>query len=103
MTADVDSPEHDAEHRGPVREDRAAKRGDMKLYVFPIAPNPTKVRLYLAEKAAAGAKIELAEVTVDLRQGEQKRAEHLSRNPFAIRGLHDTRPTTGHYGKTSLC
>jgi glutathione S-transferase len=54
----------------------------MKLYVFPIAPNPTKVRLYLAEKAAGGTEIELPEVTVDLRQGEQKRAEHLSRNPF---------------------
>jgi glutathione S-transferase len=54
----------------------------MKLYVFPIAPNPTKVRLYLAEKAALGAKIEIAEVTVDLRQGEQRSAEHRSRNPF---------------------
>jgi len=54
----------------------------MKLYVFPIAPNPTKVRLYLAEKAAAGAKIEITEVMVDLREGEQKRTEHLSRNPF---------------------
>jgi glutathione S-transferase len=54
----------------------------MKLYVFPIAPNPTKVRLYLAEKAAAGVKIEITEVMVDLREGEQKRTEHLSRNPF---------------------
>ncbi len=27
----------------------------MRLYVFPVAPNPTKVRLYLAEKAAGGA------------------------------------------------
>ena len=26
----------------------------MKLYFFPIAPNPTKVRLYLAEKREAG-------------------------------------------------
>jgi len=54
----------------------------MKLYVFPIAPNPTKVRLYLAEKASGGAKIELTEVTVNLREGEQERPEHLSRNPF---------------------
>jgi len=54
----------------------------MKLYVFPIAPNPTKVRLYLAEKASGGAKIEITEVMVDLRQGEQRSAEHLSRNPF---------------------
>ncbi len=32
----------------------------MKLYAFPVAPNPTKVRLYLAEKEAGGAQIELA-------------------------------------------
>jgi glutathione S-transferase len=54
----------------------------MKLYVFPVAPNPTKVRLYLAEKAAGGANIEISEVMVNLREGEQKRSDHLSRNPF---------------------
>ena len=36
----------------------------MKLYTFPVAPNPTKVRLYLAEKRAGGAGIEVEEVTV---------------------------------------
>jgi glutathione S-transferase len=54
----------------------------MKLYVFPVAPNPTKVRLYLAEKSAGGAEIDLTEVTVNLREGEQKSAEHVARNPF---------------------
>ncbi len=54
----------------------------MKLYFFPVAPNPTKVRLYLAEKAAGGGRIELEEVLVNLREGEQKRPEHLARNPF---------------------
>jgi len=54
----------------------------MKLYVFPIAPNPTRVRLYLAEKRAAGGRIELSEVSVDLRGGEQRRPEHLARNPL---------------------
>jgi glutathione S-transferase len=54
----------------------------MKLYAFPIAPNPTKVRLYLAEKAAGGARIEIDEVTVNLRESEQKTPEFLSRNPF---------------------
>jgi glutathione S-transferase len=54
----------------------------MKLYVFPVAPNPTKVRLYLAEKAAGGAEIALTEVTVSLIEGEQSRSEHLARNPF---------------------
>ena len=50
----------------------------MKLYVFPVAPNPTRVRLYLAEKAAGGAKIGITEVMVNLPKGEQKRPEHLS-------------------------
>jgi glutathione S-transferase len=54
----------------------------MKLYVFPIAPNPTRVRLYLAEKAAGGARIELEQVTVDLRVGQQRSPDHLARNPF---------------------
>lgn len=54
----------------------------MKLYVFPVAPNPTKVRLYLAEKAEAGHGIELEEVTVSLPEGEQNTAEHAARNPF---------------------
>ena len=54
----------------------------MKLYVFPVAPNPTRVRLYLAEKRAGGARIELEEVTVNLREGQQRTPEHLARNPF---------------------
>ncbi|MHA7836778.1 MAG: glutathione S-transferase family protein [bacterium] len=54
----------------------------MKLYTFPVAPNPTKVRLYLAEKRAGGAGIEVEEVTVRLVDGEQRRPEHLARNPF---------------------
>jgi glutathione S-transferase len=49
----------------------------MKLYYFPIAPNPTKVRIYLAEKG-----IEIEQVLVDLVKGEQKSPEHLARNPF---------------------
>lgn len=54
----------------------------MKLYYFHIAPNPTKVRLYLAEKRAAGASIPMEECLVDLREGEQRAAEHLKRNPL---------------------
>ncbi len=54
----------------------------MKLYVFPVAPNPTRLRLYLAEKRAAGARFDVEEVTVNLREGEQRSAEHLDRNPL---------------------
>ena len=49
----------------------------MKLYYFPIAPNPTKVRIYLAEKG-----IEIEQVLVNLVEGEQRSPEHLTRNPF---------------------
>ncbi len=54
----------------------------MKLYVCPVAPNPTKLRLYVAEKIAGGAKLNLAERVVDLRAGEQKTAEHRARSAF---------------------
>ncbi len=54
----------------------------MKLYVTPVAPNPTRVRLYVAEKIAAGAEMDLTEVRVNLVKGEQNSAEHLARNPF---------------------
>lgn len=54
----------------------------MKLYFFPVAPNPTRVRLYLAEKAAGGAEIPIEQVLVNLREGEQNDPDHLARNPF---------------------
>lgn len=54
----------------------------MKLYCFPVAPNPTKVRLFLAEKAAAGRPLNVEEITVSLPDGEQNAPEHAERNPF---------------------
>jgi glutathione S-transferase len=54
----------------------------MKLYYFPVAPNPTKVRLYLAEKAQGGCRIDLDYVQVHLPKGEQSAPEHLERNPL---------------------
>lgn len=55
----------------------------MKLYSFPVAPNPTRLRLYLAEKRQAGSELDIEEVTVNLREQEQCSAEHLKRNPLA--------------------
>lgn len=49
----------------------------MKLYTFPVAPNPTKVRVYLAEK---GLEIETA--LVNLPKGEQKSPGFLALNPL---------------------
>jgi len=54
----------------------------VKLYVFPVAPNPTRVRLYLAEKAAAGGRLAVDEIPVNLPKGEQQSPEHRARSPF---------------------
>ena len=48
----------------------------MRLYTFPFAPNPNKLRCYLALKG-----LELDTVVVNLVHGEQKSAEHLARHP----------------------
>mgnify|MGYP000158000073 CR=1 FL=1 len=63
----------------------------MKLYMFPVAPNPTKVRLYLAEKRAAGCPIELEEVTVNLPRGEQKDESFIQINPMGALPVLATR------------
>jgi glutathione S-transferase len=54
----------------------------MKLYCFQVAPNPTRVRLYLAEKRARGASLDVSEVSVNLPQGEHRTPAHLARNPL---------------------
>lgn len=54
----------------------------MKLYWYRVAPNPTKVRLYIAEKIAGGAALEIEGVLVTLPKGEQRSPEHRARNPF---------------------
>ncbi len=54
----------------------------MKLYMFQVAPNPTKVRLYLAEKAAGGTEIPIEQVSINLPKGEQRKPELLAQNSF---------------------
>lgn len=49
----------------------------MKLYCFPVAPNPTKVRVYLREKG-----LDVPEEMVNLREGEQRTAAFLAKNPM---------------------
>ncbi len=48
----------------------------MKLYEMTAAPNPRRVRIYLAEKG-----ITVPFVQVDMRKGEHKTAEFLKKNP----------------------
>jgi glutathione S-transferase len=49
----------------------------VRLYFFPVAPNPTKVRVYLSEKG-----LEVPQELVNLREGEQRRPGFLSKNPM---------------------
>lgn len=48
----------------------------MKLYDYPRAPNPRRVKIFLAEK---GIEVEL--VTTDMAKGEHKSPEFLKKNP----------------------
>lgn len=54
----------------------------MKLYMVPLAPNPTKVMLYIAERAALGLDMGIEQVTVNTLKGRHREPEHLARNPF---------------------
>lgn len=54
----------------------------MKLYMVPLAPNPTKVMLYLAEREALGVRLGIEQVVVNTLKGRHREPEHLARNPF---------------------
>ena len=49
----------------------------MKIYDFKLAPNPRRVRIFIAEKG-----VEVTYVQVDLFAGHQHRAEFLEKNPL---------------------
>ena len=54
----------------------------MKLYMVPLAPNPTKVMLYIAERQALGVEMNIEQIVVNTVKGRHKEPEHLARNPF---------------------
>ena len=54
----------------------------MKLYMVPLAPNPTKVMLYIAERAELGTDMGIEQIVVNTVKGRHKEPEHLARNPF---------------------
>lgn len=54
----------------------------MKLYMVPLAPNPTKVMLYIAEREALGVSMGIEQIVVNTLKGRHKEPEHLARNPF---------------------
>jgi glutathione S-transferase len=51
----------------------------MKLYEFALAPNPRRVRMFLAEKG-----VSIPTVQVNLRQGEQFSPDFCTVNPFSL-------------------
>jgi len=51
----------------------------MKIYEMKIAPNPRRVRIFLAEKAIEGVEF----IELDLQNGENLTAEFKQKNPFA--------------------
>ena len=54
----------------------------MKLYMVPLAPNPTKVMLYIAERAELGVDMGIEQIVVNTLKGRHREPEHLARNPF---------------------
>jgi glutathione S-transferase len=54
----------------------------MKLYMVPLAPNPTKTMLYIAERAEAGTALPIEQIMVNTLKGKHREPEHLARNPF---------------------
>ncbi len=54
----------------------------MKLYMVPLAPNPTKVMLYIAERAELGTEMRIEQIVVNTVKGRHKEPAHLARNPF---------------------
>ena len=54
----------------------------MKLYKVALAPNPTKVMLYIAEREELGTQMDIEQITVNTVKGRHREPEHLARNPF---------------------
>jgi glutathione S-transferase len=54
----------------------------VKLYTQRVAPNPTKLDLYLAEKTALGRKSPLERIRVNLMTGEQRSHAIEAKNPL---------------------
>ncbi len=50
--------------------------------MVPLAPNPTKVMLYIAERAEIGTDMGIEQIVVNTLKGRHREPEHLARNPF---------------------
>ena len=50
--------------------------------MVPLAPNPTKVMLYIAERGELGTEMGIEQIVVNTVKGRHREPEHLARNPF---------------------
>ena len=50
--------------------------------MVPLAPNPTKVMLYIAEREQLGVTMNIEQIVVNTVKGRHKEPAHLARNPF---------------------
>jgi glutathione S-transferase len=63
--------------RGLTRIASGSYRHAMKIYDFPLALNPRRVRIFLAEK-----NVEMVYVHVDMTKGEHRTAAFMEKNPL---------------------
>ncbi len=54
----------------------------MKLYLSQVAPNPTKVMMYIAEREALGVTFDFERVDIELAKGAHRQPDFLALNPF---------------------
>ena len=54
----------------------------MKLFMVPLAPNPTKVMLYIAEREELGVAMNIEQIVVNTVKGRHKEPEHPSPQPI---------------------
>ena len=70
----------------------------MQFFDFRLAPSPTKVRIFIAEKG-----IEIPTVDVNLREGEHKKEEFLARIPTATVPALELDDGTFLYESNAIC
>ena len=54
----------------------------MRLYMVALAPNRTKVMLYIAERENLGVAMKIEQFVLYMVKGRHRKPEHLARNPF---------------------
>jgi glutathione S-transferase len=64
--------------------------------MVPLAPNPTKVMLYIAEREALGCRLGIEQIVVNILKGRHREPEHLARDLERVVELHIALPMGGY-------